>query len=151
MGEGMTIRYDDESHAYHRNHTKLRRHRGSASRYDCELCGAKAQEWSQIHGTDGTDPHAHFRPLCKSCHLDYDRDEKGAKIIKSQVGVRRTTESKARMSAAQQHRFRDKPVTAETKAKAAEANRGHKHSDATKKKMAESRRAWWAKKKADDT
>lgn len=53
-------------------HQRLRKVCGPASACTCELCPKQATQWSQIHDTDGTDLHAHYRPLCRSCHARYD-------------------------------------------------------------------------------
>lgn len=55
-------------------HRRVYRARGKASR--CEQCGVseagRRYEWAMIHGTDGTDPHAHYISLCRGCHRTYD-------------------------------------------------------------------------------
>ena len=38
----------------------------------CTDCGGPAAQWSQVHGTDGTDPIAHYQPRCRKCHSKYD-------------------------------------------------------------------------------
>lgn len=53
-------------------HKRVAVARGPASAHQCALCSDQAREWSQIHGTDGTDPERHYRPLCVSCHRSYD-------------------------------------------------------------------------------
>lgn len=57
---------------YNARHSRLRRNRGSASRYLCVDCGELAEHWSQVHGTNGMDLYNHYRPMCCSCHHEYD-------------------------------------------------------------------------------
>ena len=59
---------------YRRNHERVYRLRGVA-RYPgqwCADCDNPAEEWSQVHGMDGTDPFAHFELRCRPCHCRYD-------------------------------------------------------------------------------
>src|ERR1017187_368947 len=63
---------------YYANHTRLRRARGSASQFKCMHCAEngvnkQAQEWAQVHDTDGIDPYDDYISLCKSCHRRYDK------------------------------------------------------------------------------
>lgn len=55
-------------------HNRVYRLRGKASH--CERCGLDAPrrryEWATVHGTDGTDPFAHYLSLCAPCHRTYD-------------------------------------------------------------------------------
>ena len=55
-------------------HRRVYRARGKASA--CEQCGAsdpdRRYEWAMVHGTDGTDAHAHYISLCQGCHRTYD-------------------------------------------------------------------------------
>ena len=61
---------------YQRLHGIVRRARGSASRYLCELCRLDAaRDWATIHGADGTDPIGDYAALCLSCHKLYDATE----------------------------------------------------------------------------
>lgn len=39
----------------------------------------RADEWAQVHGTDGEDPWADYVPLCISCHRIYDRPHRTAR------------------------------------------------------------------------
>lgn len=73
MAEKGLVSRSDDKRTYHRNHMRVRSARGVAKSQRCELCGDQGYEWSQIHGTDGTDPLKHFRPLCHPCHTEYDR------------------------------------------------------------------------------
>jgi Helix-turn-helix domain len=57
-------------------HNRVYRRRGKASDHGCEHCGRKEPgiryEWATVHGTDGTDVHAHYISLCVACHRLYD-------------------------------------------------------------------------------
>lgn len=53
-------------------HKRVYRSRGKASERDCVGCDNQADEWSQLHGTDGTDPLNHYQPMCVTCHRQYD-------------------------------------------------------------------------------
>jgi hypothetical protein len=60
-------------------HRRVREARGKASEHECVRCAEggivkQAAEWSQIHGTDGKDIRAHYRPMCRKCHRNYDRE-----------------------------------------------------------------------------
>jgi len=59
-------------YAFNRLHDDIRVARGRAAEHDCVDCGKKALDWSQVHGTDGSDLHKHFDPRCRSCHKKYD-------------------------------------------------------------------------------
>jgi hypothetical protein len=71
-------------------HARVRRARGPAKAHDCARCPARAHDWAQLHGKDGFDP-ADYIPLCRSCHLLYDR----------------TDETRAKLAVAATHRTRD--------------------------------------------
>lgn len=55
-------------------HNRVYRARGKADH--CERCGKDdpgvRYEYAQVHGTDGTDVHAHYIPMCQPCHRAYD-------------------------------------------------------------------------------
>lgn len=55
-------------------HNRVYRARGKANH--CDRCGAddpaKRYEWAMLHGTDGTDVHEHYMPMCQHCHRTYD-------------------------------------------------------------------------------
>lgn len=53
-------------------HARVRKLRGPARNYQCAECGGPALHWSTVHGTDGTDPMNHYRPMCEPCHFAYD-------------------------------------------------------------------------------
>lgn len=55
-------------------HRRLHKVRGKASAHPCVRCNRQARDWAQIHSEDGTDPWADYVPLCRACHLRYDRD-----------------------------------------------------------------------------
>ena len=57
---------------YDNRHKAIYRVRGKAADYPCVECAGTAREWAQVHGTDGSDPHDHYRPMCVKCHRNYD-------------------------------------------------------------------------------
>src|ERR1017187_1600190 len=51
---------------------------GKANQYPCARCseygvGRQAQEWAQVHDTDGLDVWADYLPMCRYCHRQYDQ------------------------------------------------------------------------------
>jgi len=57
---------------YSGRHRRVRKARGPAKGYQCEVCGSRvAKDWAQTHGTDGCDP-MDYRPMCQQCHSAYD-------------------------------------------------------------------------------
>jgi hypothetical protein len=59
---------------YRRNHRAVRKARGPAHGYGCCRCARQANNWAQVHGTDGTDPQEHYMPMCIWCHAAYDHE-----------------------------------------------------------------------------
>jgi hypothetical protein len=59
---------------YQALHRRIRKLRGHASGHTCVDCPEPALDWSQVHGTDGTDLEKDFEPRCRSCHVRYDAD-----------------------------------------------------------------------------
>lgn len=57
---------------YGAKHKVVYRARGKASDHTCVECGDAAVNWAQTHDTDGTDPQAHYQPMCLRCHRRYD-------------------------------------------------------------------------------
>ena len=61
---------------YQALHRRVYVKRGKASQYGCEHCKRHdpgiRYEWATVHGTDGTDPFAHYISLCVACHRLYD-------------------------------------------------------------------------------
>lgn len=93
---------------YRANHKRLHKHRGRAAVHQCVRCPAPAAEWAQVHGEDGTDPWADFVPLCRRCHVQYDRGgrpghpqsaESRRKTSEGKRGQRWTPQARAAMSA----------------------------------------------------
>lgn len=75
-------------------HKRVRNDRGRASLQTCAHCSGQACDWALIHGEDGTDPQ-HYKPLCRGCHLRYDRtDETRAKL--ALAATRRTRDLSGR-------------------------------------------------------
>jgi hypothetical protein len=62
--------------SYSALHNRVYRRRGKAADHGCERCGRKGDgaryEWATVHGTDGTDPYAHYISMCVPCHRLYD-------------------------------------------------------------------------------
>lgn len=56
---------------YSTRHSRVLAARGRAAEQECTDCGGRAREWSQRHGTDGTEP-SHYDPRCNRCHQVYD-------------------------------------------------------------------------------
>lgn len=63
---------------YFRLHENL----GKAADYKCVVCGAQARDWAYdkkgetLQGTNGLDyamDPKHYSPMCRSCHIAYDR------------------------------------------------------------------------------
>jgi hypothetical protein len=76
---GCTCGKHSQEVTYWSVHYHVRHKRGSASEYDCIMCEGPAKDWAWTHGTDGTDPLNHFRPMCRQCHWWY--DEKAHRVI----------------------------------------------------------------------
>lgn len=102
---GLTSRMEAKR-AYHRNHARVQSRRGVATDQLCVICDSSAEQWSQIHGTSGEDPMSDYRAMCRSCHDDYDRDSRSAKVSQSKMGHAVSKESRERMSAAAKRRRR---------------------------------------------
>lgn len=100
MEERGLVSRPENRRAYHRNHVRVHAARGPARDQRCVGCNSQALHWAQTHGTDGTDPLGHYRPLCRSCHEEYDREIKGAKISASKMGHEVSEEARAKMRAA---------------------------------------------------
>jgi hypothetical protein len=76
---------------YQRQHQAVRRARGRASDHLCEHCGGVAIDWARKEGSSGSDPLNDYMPLCRGCHIRYDRGGK--------PGRRKTQDEKDRISA----------------------------------------------------
>jgi len=63
-------------------HDRVRYDRGWADEYECQNCDRQALDWAQIHGTDGMDV-MHYVPLCRYCHVLYDRGLNAYKDMRS--------------------------------------------------------------------
>jgi hypothetical protein len=78
---------------YQALHCRIRKARGKASQHKCSAeCGRQAYDWAQIHTESGFDVWADYVPLCRRCHIAYDR--RGKSNRPSPDGI-------ARISAAQ--------------------------------------------------
>lgn len=100
MQEQGLVHRPERKRAYHRNHIRVQAARGAASQERCVRCTDSAEQWAQVHGTDGTDPHQHYQPMCRRCHDDYDREVKGAKISAAKMGHTFSEEAREKMRAA---------------------------------------------------
>jgi hypothetical protein len=52
-------------------HEWIRKQRGRASYYTCDVCGAAAHEWANVTGRYERDPFA-YASMCRSCHRRFD-------------------------------------------------------------------------------
>lgn len=93
---GCTCGKHGEELTYSGRHARVRKVRGSASDYPCGVCGGTARHWSQVHDTDGLDPHEHYRPMCVSCHFAYDGNQE--KAAAASKGREFTPEQRAQRS-----------------------------------------------------
>ena len=57
-------------------HYRVRNARGKATGHQCVRCPRPARDWAQVHTEDGTDIWADYVPMCRSCHMAYDRDSR---------------------------------------------------------------------------
>lgn len=76
--------YVGDDISYNGLHYRLRRWLGSARNQACTFCGRGAFDWAYM-GTDQNERHdeatglpyspdlIHYRPLCRSCHVRFDR------------------------------------------------------------------------------
>lgn len=69
-----------ENPGYRASHKRVTKARGRASGYPCAFCGLPARHWSQVHGTDMSDPR-NFRALCVPCHTAYDKPVRSPKRL----------------------------------------------------------------------
>jgi hypothetical protein len=92
---------------YRANHRRLARERGPARLHQCVRCPAQAAEWAQVHTEDGSDPWADYVPMCRRCHVIYDRagkpghpqtPETRAKVSAHKKGWNPSAQTRARMS-----------------------------------------------------
>lgn len=63
---------------YFARHWRLRQDRGRAKAHKCWRClengiPKQASDWAQIHTETGEDPFTDYVPLCRSCHIRYDK------------------------------------------------------------------------------
>src|ERR1035441_4479483 len=58
--------------AYRSRHWRVSQLRGKAEEHTCVCCGSAAQQWAQVHDSDGLD-EMDYMPLCVSCHREYDK------------------------------------------------------------------------------
>lgn len=78
---------------YSAAHCRLRRIRGSASKYRCQHCNGEAKDWALDHERLGLDPTQRrmyttnlddYIPLCRPCHGRYDSPSRNRNEIVSQ-------------------------------------------------------------------
>lgn len=79
---------------YWGRHARVRHKRGSASEYECIACDKQAEQWAQIHDTDGTDPWNHYQPMCRKCHWWYDEEAHRAIYTTRKTDVTEETRTK---------------------------------------------------------
>ena len=111
-----------EYRAYLKRHRMVVRLRGKASEYYCIDCGGDAQEWAQIHGTDG-ESAKDYEPRCCSCHQKYDDHWD------------RKTRNKVGLSASKRWQDPEYKNAVSKMISIAKRASGYKHSEATKKKI----------------
>ena len=68
----------EERQDYFGRHWRLHQARGKAKNHDCASCAEdgirkRALDWAQVHGETGDDPWTDYLPLCRSCHIRYDK------------------------------------------------------------------------------
>lgn|SRR5579859_5663358 len=133
----MANEKDPSELSYTGRHARVRRLRGKAVGYDCVGCGDQAKEWSQVHDTDGTDPHEHYKPMCFKCHRDYDGTTT-MMLLAAQDRVW-TQSSSDGVAASNRRRTGEKrpPRSEETRAKISAARAGKPLSEAHKKAVAD--------------
>jgi hypothetical protein len=74
---------------YRTRHARVAAARGRARTHLCEgCCGRAAEQWAQIHGTDGKNP-ADYVPLCCKCHTQYDWESHEPRLGKGHPPFRR--------------------------------------------------------------
>jgi NAD-dependent SIR2 family protein deacetylase len=110
------------SDKYRQQHNAVYKARGKAKDQKCVDCGKQAREWSTVHGTDGSDPHAHYEPRCVKCHSQY--DNKSEVISKAQRGTKRSAESNEKRSKT----LTGRTLSEEHRRKIAESRKGFKES-----------------------
>ena len=70
--------YPDASDiTYYSFHARMRKARGSAAEQHCACCDRTAGDWAYVHGRDPRDFDSYV-PMCRSCHIKYDKDPAGA-------------------------------------------------------------------------
>lgn len=107
-----------EDPSYDTRHDRLRRARGKARVHACVDCGGPADEWSQVHGTDGLNVETDYVPRCKKDHHAYDRGNWDEGIRKRDV-----TNISAAATAENKKRWQDPAHRAKMSAAVAESNR----------------------------
>lgn len=119
--EQVKKRKEEEGYStkYHANHKRVYRARGKARDQMCVRCGKQALEWAQLHDTDGSDSYAHFIPLCKLCHHEYDNKAEAARKWWASL----SSEERALIGQ-----------------KISDANKGREQSEDSKEKIANARR-----------
>ena len=91
---------DHPRYGFHRRHADVRLARGRAAEHQCVDCEKQALDWSQVHDTDGTNPHEHYQPRCRSCHKKYDMtDEFRQRMSEVQKGKPKSPEHRAKIMA----------------------------------------------------
>lgn len=75
-------------------HTRVRVARGAAKTYPCEHCGRQARDWARCHGKSGMSPDD-FMPLCRSCHIRYDTEERSGRGTAAKLTWKQVREIRA--------------------------------------------------------
>jgi hypothetical protein len=98
-------------------HTRIVLLRGKAADYLCGgLCGGRARDWAQIHGTSGLDPKRDYLPMCRRCHIRYDVDARWSPAQRAAQAARTRGErsTKARLTEADVRLIRTRRAAGET-------------------------------------
>lgn len=122
----------DKPVKYHARHVRVYVERGRAREHQCVNCDQPAQEWAQIHDTDGMHPYDHYQPMCFKCHKAY--DDIPAQVSAFHTGRKQSPETLAKRGAA----LRGKPRPPGLMEALAEHNRGTKRSVESREKMRQS-------------
>ena len=89
---------------YRQIHRWLREKYGLANKCESPICNnnSKAYEWALLKGKNYKRDRKNYFMLCRACHVEYDfTPEKGDKISVRLKGIKRSKETRKKMSLAQ--------------------------------------------------
>lgn len=78
MGGDTYYIYSPKDNWYRDMHRKVAKERGKAKEHKCVNCGKQAYDWARLKGNNGRSIY-NFDPMCRSCHVKYDADERWLK------------------------------------------------------------------------